>query len=578
MATLVSSRTSSETKPWWTLRFPVPEEAKLPQSITEPPPCFTVGRVFFTAISNVSSRYQDIISKSILISSGFPAVYQLKTKKEKFGTLTRKTVGEKNPNEKKKTILLVGETGTGKSTLVNALVNYTMGVKFEDNIWFEIVEDEKRSQIESQTSDVIVYEIFGYEGKTLPYSLTIIDTPGFGDTRGIEYDFIVRQRLFDLFSSDDGVHELSAVGLVLKASENRVSDRLKYIFDSVMSLFGKDIEKNIVALITHSDGRRPKNVLKALEAANIKCAKDERNLPVHFLFDNCQSENRIEEELEDLKDSYDVTMKGMCQFTDFIGRTAPQELSMTIEVLNARIQLTACIHNLQERIELNELKQMEIQQTEEALREHQQGSEEKITIEVDEVYKEKENIDGGMWWIIFYQGAICCDVCEENCHYPCTMAWNPGHCKVMKKGSCTVCTKKCPVSAHVKDKMRYVSKTRKVKKTLEELKQKYEAQHQEIEDVLLSLKMEKEKLNREKNVLLDESYQHVVKLEQIALNVSSVSTYVHLDFLIEKMKERGDTEKVQKLEEMKNQVDEKTKKAFGSLFGRFTASVRCPRF
>ncbi|XP_062291128.1 uncharacterized protein LOC133995670 [Scomber scombrus] len=511
-------------------------------------------------ISNVSSKYQDIISKSILISSGFPAVYQLRPKEVKFGTLTRKTVGEKNPNEKKKTILLVGETGTGKSTLVNALVNYTMGVKFEDNIWFEIVKEEKRSQSESQTSDVIVYEIFGYEGKTLPYSLTIIDTPGFGDTRGIEHDVIVSQKLFDLFRSDDGVHELSAVGLLLKASENRVSDRLKYIFDSVMSLFGKDIEKNIVAVITHSDGRRPKNVLKALEAANIKCAKDERNLPVHFLFDNCQSENRIEEELEDLKDSYDVSLKGLGRFTDFMERTAPQELGMTIEVLNTRIQLTACIQNLQERIEQNELKQKEIQQTEKALREHQRGSEEKITIEVDEVYKDKEQIQCGMWWGVFYQGGICCDVCEENCHYPCTLAWNPGACKVMKKGSCTVCTKKCPASAHVKEKLRYVNKTRKVKKTLEELKQKYEAKYQEIEDVLLFLKTEKEKLDKEKNVLLDESYQHVVKLEQNALNVNSVSTYVHLDFLIEKMKERGDRENAKKLEEMKNQVDEKTKK------------------
>ncbi|CAK6980580.1 uncharacterized protein LOC122968138 [Scomber scombrus] len=501
-----------------------------------------------SSISNASSKYKDIISKSTLISSGSPAVYQLRPKEVKFGSLTRKTVGEKNLDEKNRTILLVGETGTGKSTLINALFNYTMGVKFEDNIWFEIVEDEKRGQIESQTSDVITYEIFGYEDKTLPYSLTIIDTPGYGSTEGIENDVIVSQRLFDLFSSDDGVHEINAVGLVLKASENRLSDRLRYIFDSVTSLFGKDIEKNIVALITHSDGRRPKNALKALEAANIKFAKDEKKQPVHFLFDNCQSENRIEE-LKELKDSYDVTLRGLGRLTDFMERTAPQELGMTIEVLNARIQLTACIHNLQERIELNELKQKEIQQTEEALKEHQQGSEETITIEVDEVYKEKENIDCGMWWLIFYQGAICCEVCKENCHYPCTLAWNPGQCKVMKKGSCTVCTKKCPASAHVKDKMRYVNKTRKVKKTLEELKQKYEAKHQKIEDLLLSLKTEKEKLDREKNVLLDESYQYVVKLEKIALNVNSLSTHVHLDFLIEKMKERGDTEKVKKLEE-----------------------------
>ncbi|KAF3848257.1 hypothetical protein F7725_021285 [Dissostichus mawsoni] len=118
----------------------------------------------------------------------------------------------------------------GKSTLINALVNYAMGVKYEDN-WYQIVEDEKKSQAESQTSDVIVYEVF----------------------EGIERDVLVSERLLDLFRSTDGVREIDAVCLVLKASDNRLSDRLMYVFDSVVSLFGKDIEKNIVALITHSD-------------------------------------------------------------------------------------------------------------------------------------------------------------------------------------------------------------------------------------------------------------------------------------------------------------------------------------
>ncbi|KAL3976476.1 hydroxymethylbilane synthase [Sarotherodon galilaeus] len=108
----------------------------------------------------------------------------------------------KKQDKTSKTILLDGETGAG-SPLINTLLNYMMGVKWEDEVY--------------QTSGVILYEIFGFEDETVPYSLTIINTPGYGDTRGTEHDDIISQRLLDLL---DGVHEVSAVGLVMKATGN----------------------------------------------------------------------------------------------------------------------------------------------------------------------------------------------------------------------------------------------------------------------------------------------------------------------------------------------------------------------
>eukprot|EP00066_Takifugu_rubripes_P013896 XP_011603162.1 PREDICTED: uncharacterized protein LOC101075518 [Takifugu rubripes] len=196
-------------------------------------------------------KYKNITETSQLIQSGSPEIYRLNSVTKITEGLKTVTVGTKKVNRLNKTILLLGETGTGKSTLIDLLVNYATGVKWGDEVWFKIVEEETTSQSESQTSDVIMYQIFGFEGKRLPFSLTLVDTPGYGDNRDDTNDDIIGERLLEWFSTDGGVHEINAVGLVLKASDNRLSDRLGYVFDSVASLFGANMEENMFALLTH---------------------------------------------------------------------------------------------------------------------------------------------------------------------------------------------------------------------------------------------------------------------------------------------------------------------------------------
>uniref|UniRef100_A0A096LX20 AIG1-type G domain-containing protein n=1 Tax=Poecilia formosa TaxID=48698 RepID=A0A096LX20_POEFO len=486
-----------------------------------------------------------LISKSVQISSGHPNIYQPITKKKELETkLSKVTFGAKDTKQINKTILLVGETGSGKSSLVNAIFNHVMGVQFEDGVWFQIVDRQ-----EGETPDVIIYEICNSEGKILPYSITIIDTPGYGNTKGIKHDDIVTERMRKLFETENSIHVLHAVGLVMKATDNRLSDRLMYIFDSVMSLFGNDMEKNIVALITHSNGRTPKNALQAIEAANLRCAKHENNQPVYFLFNNQQNEDRTDEEHH--KNADTITMRGLNGFTAFLEKTAPRKLDMALDVLNERIRLSACIQNLQERIRLSELKEAEIEQIKEALKIHEKNKiNDKVTVEFDEAYKGKEAIEGDIWLMTLVKGAVCCTICEENCHYPgCSTSRKPEDCEVMKDGRCTVCTLKCPASAHVKGKWRYVNKTKRVQRSLDEIKRK--SKQENSLDFLVNLEKDLKKLKAEKSQLLEEALQHIDNLGQIALKVNSVSTFVPYDCLIEKLNDREEANKIRKLEEMK---------------------------
>ncbi|KAL2079244.1 hypothetical protein ACEWY4_024988 [Coilia grayii] len=508
-----------------------------------------------TASSKGPKRREEL---SPPIASDARKVYTLTTKQTTLNdTVRRWTFGERDNSKKNRIILLVGETGTGKTTLINTLVNHALGVNFDDDVWFEISEEEKYTkQTGSQTTYVTVYDVFVKES---PFSLTIIDTPGYGDTRGLLFDQLIAENLLKLFRSEDGVHTVDAICLVLKASMNRLSTTQHYIFSAVLSVFGKDIQGNIVLLITHSNGQYPENVLQAVQEGQIPCARRTSEEPVYFLFDNCQRSVFTQKSKSIAECNWILGVESIEKLYKFIDRQERKSMELTTDVLKERVQLQACVNNLIERIEFIELKQKELKQTQEAIQDNKEKIKtcEKFTYEVDVPYKEKCNIKNSIKGKIlkYFTGkAVCCTDCEETCHYPgCWMASNPKHCEVMQANHCTVCTKKCHYSKHVKENWRYINMTRKETRTDEDLKRRFEEQtdkSKSYEEMMRKAEEDLEKETAEKCRLVHEAYQSIMKLQEIALERDSVFTLVHLDFLIEKMQEMEDTEKVRKLEEM----------------------------
>ncbi|XP_057181135.1 uncharacterized protein LOC130548404 [Triplophysa rosa] len=174
--------------------------------------------------------------------------------------------------------------------------------------------------------------------------------------------------------------------------------------------------------------------------------------------------------------------------------------------------------------------------------------------EFDEPYKELVSINAS-WWHMSKQ-ATYCTVCKENCHYPgCWWVNNLSWCSVMSnEGKCTVCSGKCDHTEHVKDNKIYEIKTRKITKTDKDLKKKFD-EYKEKKSLMSNLKSEIEKFKEEKIRFVEECYHCLEKLMETALKSTSMSCFIHLELMIERLKETGNQERVKKLEELKKKAE-----------------------
>lgn len=242
--------------------------------------------------------------------------------------------------------MIVGATGSGKSTLINGMANYILGVKWNDQFRFKLITDEThQSQAHSQTQEVTAYTIHKMEGSRIPYALTVIDTPGFGDTQGVQRDKEIISQIEE-FLSNWGIDHLDGIGIVTQGSLARLTPTQRYVFDSILSMFGRDLASNIFVMTTFADGEKPP-VIHALKAAEIPFAKA-------YMFNNSAVFARNTNSEDDEDDEGDVKFDemfwkmGTHSFRDMfsnLARAQHKSLMLTKEVLEGRQKLEVYLQN-----------------------------------------------------------------------------------------------------------------------------------------------------------------------------------------------------------------------------------------
>ena len=140
-------------------------------------------------------------------------------------------------------IIMCGESGNGKTTLINSFVNYLLGVQFGDNFRYKIINDNPYL---AQNNNISKYCIDGINGNP---PLIIIDIPGLyvrlieAYTYGTE-EYIINQ-----------LFEINAFCLVLKSNIIRITPEQRYLFNKIFNLFSDDIKDNFLLMRTFCDGK-----------------------------------------------------------------------------------------------------------------------------------------------------------------------------------------------------------------------------------------------------------------------------------------------------------------------------------
>ncbi|XP_073688719.1 uncharacterized protein [Garra rufa] len=494
-------------------------------------------------MDSLGQKLHEIIKRSTKIEDGAPTRYHLKQNAvEEFEQYRTMTYGKRDSNKPHKTILMVGETGIGKTKLINVMINYVLGVQRKDKVWFEITDDQNDpTSAQSKTSIITVYGFYLQES---PIHLTIIDTPGYGDVHA-ENEKVIARSLLKLIHSAETIHQLDAVCLVIKASQNRLSDQQIYIFDAVQSLFGKDIAEKIVLVLTHSRGAIPTNALTAVKEAKIKCAVDDKNQPVYFLFENSQSDSadELDQTMENL---WNLSFNGMAEFFESLDK--PKSMQMTRDTLVQRKELEEIILKIKSIIQQINTETQESNQNKEQV-EYKFNFEHESEVP----FKEMVDIDPAIASV-----AMCCTVCQENCHLGCWWVSGLSWCSVMKNNYCTVCTNKCHYTKHVKGAKKYLTKAKKEQMTKENSK-KYYSKTVDCVSKIKNLE-ELQELKVQKMKLVIDAFHHVRALEMIALNTDSLITLQHVDFLIDELKEIKEPEKAETLGNIKKRAGEEKNK------------------
>ena len=168
-------------------------------------------------------------------------------------------------------VLLLGPTGIGKTTMINAIPNYLSFDTVEQAVQgditvliptvFTFYDSTNLSDVQIRLGESDEYEQFDRDGESATQvcrsfvfplgnkKLRMIDAPGIGDTRGVDQDKKNFEEILKFISQYD---HLNALCILLRPNEERLTIQFQFCVNELLRHLHTDSRHNLVFIFTNA--------------------------------------------------------------------------------------------------------------------------------------------------------------------------------------------------------------------------------------------------------------------------------------------------------------------------------------
>ncbi len=438
-------------------------------------------------------------------------------------------------------VLFCGKTGDGKTTAINAFFNIIKGITLDDKYRFLLINEVKKKtgQAESQTDGVHLYYLKDYNNKPI----IIIDSQGYGDTRGKTYDEMINETFRYVFSNV--IDHINTVCFISKSNTNRLDILTRYIFSSVTSLFSEDISENFIILATFAsddtltDGpafiesiktdadflninkRMDKNWWYAIDSKTV--LNNKKTELAQFSFQSLYDlyENKVQKlrpkcikkcaEILEARNEYRIQVN---RLTGIFQNLLVEEINLQNKEKKIN-EVSKKIQNMELKIKelMNDMKKLSPKEQEKKLNNLNDELMNKINELNNQFIEEKYKT------LVLNENNLTtfCANCARNCHENCDCNFSSlGRCVKFSFWNkiCEIC--KCPKKNHKQDYYKYIFRNMRIKKdtNTEQKKEKEKAEKEKkiVQDIINEKEKEMSELEKQKNEL--NNYKIILKKEK----------------------------------------------------------------